>query len=46
MKDSKVPEGVESIPEIVIDGVSISAIKIAMKAIIYAVKDLEGLVRI
>ena len=46
IKDSKVPEGVESIPEIVIDGVSISAIKIAMKGIIYAVKDIEGLVRI
>lgn len=44
--DSKVPEGVNSIPEIVINGMSLEAVKKAMKAAIYAVKDLDGALRI
>jgi len=44
--DSKVPEGVGSIPEIVINGVSLSAVKDAMKAAINAVKDTKGIVKI
>ena len=44
--DSKVPEGVNSIPEIVINGMSLEAVKKAMKAAIYAVKDLDGVLRI
>jgi len=44
--DSKVPEGVNSIPEIVINGVSLDAVKKAMKAAIYAVKNMNGVVKI
>ena len=44
--DSKVPAGVNSIPEIVINGMSLEAVKKAMKAAIYAVKDLDGVLRI
>jgi len=44
--NSKVPEGVNSIPEIVIHGVSLDAVKEAMKAGIHAVKDLQGIVKI
>ncbi len=44
--DSKVPEGVNSIPEIVINGMSLEAVKKAMKAAIYAVKDSDGVLRI
>jgi len=44
--DSKVPKGVNSIPEIVINGVSLDAMKKAMKASIYAARDTEGVVRI
>ncbi len=44
--DSKVPEGVNSIPEIVINGVSLNAVKEAMKAAIHAVKGVKGVVRI
>jgi formylmethanofuran--tetrahydromethanopterin N-formyltransferase len=44
--DSKVPKGVNSIPEIVINGVSLEAVKNAMKAAIYAVKDMDGVIRI
>ena len=44
--ESKVPEGVKSIPEIVINGVSLAAIRQAMKASIDAVRDLKGVVKI
>lgn len=44
--DSKVPDGVNAIPEIVINGVSLEAVKEAMRAAICAVKDLEGAVKI
>jgi len=40
--DSKVPVHVNSIPEIVINGISLEAVKRAMKAAIYAVRDLDG----
>lgn len=44
--DSKVPDGVNSIPEIVIHGVSLEAVKKAMKAAIYAVKDVDGVIKV
>jgi len=44
--DSKVPDGVTSIPEIVINGISLAAVKNAMKVAIYAVKDIDGVLRI
>jgi formylmethanofuran--tetrahydromethanopterin N-formyltransferase len=44
--DSKVPEGVESIPEIVINGINLQAVKDAMKAGICAVKDVKGVLRV
>jgi len=44
--DSKVPRGVNSIPEIVINGVSLSAVKKAMSAAIKATKSMDGVVRI
>jgi formylmethanofuran--tetrahydromethanopterin N-formyltransferase len=43
---SKVPEGVKSIPEIVINGASLDSIKEAMTAAISSVRDVEGLVKI
>jgi formylmethanofuran--tetrahydromethanopterin N-formyltransferase len=46
ISDSKVPEGVNSIPEIVINGVSLDAVRKAMKVAIHAVKDMEGVSRI
>ena len=46
ISDSKVPEGVNSIPEIVINGVSLDAVKKAMKEAIIAVKDMSGVIRI
>lgn len=46
IKDSKVPEGVKSIPEIVIDGTSLKAIKQAMHDGITAASKIEGLERI
>ena len=46
IEDSKVPEGVESIPEIVINGVSLSAVKTAMKRAIAAVEGIDGLVKV
>jgi formylmethanofuran--tetrahydromethanopterin N-formyltransferase len=45
-KVSMVPEGVRYIPEIVINGVSMDAVKEAMKAGIEAVSNVEGVVRI
>ncbi len=44
--DSKVPDGVNSIPEIVINGISLEAVKNAMKVAIYAVKDMDGVIKI
>jgi formylmethanofuran--tetrahydromethanopterin N-formyltransferase len=44
--DSEVPENVNYIPEIVINGVSLGAVKKAMKVAINAVKDMDGVVRI
>jgi formylmethanofuran--tetrahydromethanopterin N-formyltransferase len=43
---SKVPEGVNFIPEIVINGVSLDSVKEAMKAAIGSVRDVEGVVKI
>jgi len=45
-KASLVPEGVRYIPEIVINGVSLDAVKEAMKAGIKAVSNVDGVVRI
>jgi formylmethanofuran--tetrahydromethanopterin N-formyltransferase len=45
-KVSKVPVGVRYIPEIVINGISMEAVKEAMKAGIEAVYDVDGVVRI
>lgn len=43
---SKVPDGVNSIPEIVINGVSIDAVKKAMKAAMDVAKNMPGVVKI
>ena len=45
-KKSRVPEGVNYIPEIVINGVSLDAVKEAMRAGISAAGDAEGVLRI
>jgi formylmethanofuran--tetrahydromethanopterin N-formyltransferase len=45
-KASKVPEGVKYIPEIVINGVSLQAVKEAMKAGIRAALSIEGVVKV
>ena len=44
--ESMVPEGVEYIPEIVINGISLEAVKKAMKAGIEAVSQVDGVVKI
>jgi len=44
--DSKVPEGVTSIPEIVINGTTIDVVKEAMKAAIQGAAGVEGVVKI
>jgi len=44
--DSRVPVGVNSIPEIVINGVTLEAVKEAMRAGINAVKDMKGVVKV
>lgn len=46
IKDSRVPAGVESIPEIVINGVSLDAVKAAMKSAIESVRDVPGVLKI
>ncbi|RJS82415.1 formylmethanofuran--tetrahydromethanopterin N-formyltransferase [Methanophagales archaeon] len=46
LNESKVPEGVQCIPEIVINGVSLDVVKEAMKAAIGSVMNVEGLVKI
>ena len=45
-KESKVPESVNYIPEIVINGISIEAVKEAMRVGISAAKDVNGVLRI
>ncbi len=45
-EESKVPDGVNYIPEIVINGVSMDAVKKAMKAGIEAARTIEGVVAI
>ncbi|MFX0133078.1 MAG: formylmethanofuran--tetrahydromethanopterin N-formyltransferase [Candidatus Hodarchaeota archaeon] len=44
--DSKVPKGVKSIPEIVINGIDMDHVKLAMRQIIEEVKDSPGLLKI
>jgi len=44
--DSKVPKGVNCIPEIVINGVSLDAVKMAMKAAIRVTRNIPGVVKI
>ncbi|MHC1580359.1 formylmethanofuran--tetrahydromethanopterin N-formyltransferase [Methanopyrus sp.] len=44
--DSKVPEGVEAIPEIVINGVSLDAVKRAIRTAIEAATEVDGVVKI
>lgn len=44
--DSNVPAGVNSIPEIVINGVTLEAVKEAMRAGIDAVKDMKGVIKV
>jgi formylmethanofuran--tetrahydromethanopterin N-formyltransferase len=44
--ESKVPDGVKYIPEIVINGTSMEAVKEAMKAGIQSASKVEGVVRI
>jgi formylmethanofuran--tetrahydromethanopterin N-formyltransferase len=46
ISESKVPEGVKSIPEIVINGISLNSVREAMKAAISSVRDVDGLVKI
>jgi formylmethanofuran--tetrahydromethanopterin N-formyltransferase len=43
IEDSKVPEGVKSIPEIVINGISLDIVKKAMKEAAEAVQEVKGL---
>ena len=45
-KESRVPEGVNYIPEIVIHGTSLEAVKQAIKAGIEAARTEEGVVKI
>jgi len=45
-EESKVPEGVNYIPEIVINGVTLKAVKEAMKAGIEAVSKVDGVVKV
>lgn len=45
-KDSKVPKGVKYIPEIVINGISLQAVRQAMKAGIKAVQNVDGVAKI
>lgn len=45
-KESKVPEGVSYIAEIVLDGVSLDAVKEAIKVGIYAILDIDGVARV
>jgi formylmethanofuran--tetrahydromethanopterin N-formyltransferase len=44
--DSKTPEGVNAIPEIVVNGISLEVVKRAMKAAILNAMDVEGVVKV
>lgn len=44
--ESKVPEGVESIPEIVINGISLQVVKDAMRAAILSVVNVPGVLKV
>jgi formylmethanofuran--tetrahydromethanopterin N-formyltransferase len=46
ISDSRVPDGVNSIPEIVINGMSLDAVKKAMQFAIHEVKGMKGVVKI
>jgi formylmethanofuran--tetrahydromethanopterin N-formyltransferase len=46
IEDSKVPDGVNFIPEVVINGISVETVKKAMQAAIESVKDVKGLIKI
>ncbi|HUV79922.1 MAG TPA: formylmethanofuran--tetrahydromethanopterin N-formyltransferase [Candidatus Bathyarchaeia archaeon] len=46
INDSKVPDGVKCIPEIVINGISLDSVREAMKAAIESVREVKGLVKI
>ncbi|MBN1763406.1 MAG: formylmethanofuran--tetrahydromethanopterin N-formyltransferase [Methanomicrobia archaeon] len=46
ISDSKVPDGVQCIPEIVINGLSLDSVKDAMRAAIASVRDVKGVVKI
>ncbi|RLI91365.1 MAG: formylmethanofuran--tetrahydromethanopterin formyltransferase [Candidatus Altiarchaeales archaeon] len=46
IEDSRVPDGVESIPEIVINGISLEVVKKAMKRAIESVREVEGIMKI
>lgn len=46
IKDSRVPEGVSSIPEVVINGTSPDTVKEAMKAVIGSAVGVDGVLRI
>ncbi|MHA1277428.1 MAG: formylmethanofuran--tetrahydromethanopterin N-formyltransferase [Candidatus Helarchaeota archaeon] len=43
IEGSKVPEGIKSIPEIVIDGLDMKIVKLAMKVAIAAMQEVKGL---
>jgi formylmethanofuran--tetrahydromethanopterin N-formyltransferase len=43
LKDSKVPDDIESIPEVVINGLSLDAVKTAMREAVRAVDGMKGL---
>lgn len=44
--DSRVPDGVNSIPEIVVNGVSLESVKQAMKAAVRAVERVSGVIKV
>lgn len=45
ISDSKVPDGVESIPEIVINAMNLDLVKEAMSTALHSAKDVEGVLR-
>ena len=46
IRDSKVPDGVNFIPEIVINGVSLDSVKKAMRVAIYSIKNVKGVIKV
>lgn len=46
ISDIKLPEGVNSVPEIVIDGINLEAVKKAMKAAIFGAQGVDGVVKV